>query len=307
MKRKLIFILLAFFTIVAARAQKEEFHVAQLRNPTYLKGPKLFLKPLSNNGKEDFIDVNAHLQQLFDKHTAQNEAKPNANQLTRGHLFVAAAVAEEADCVLSGSYILSKSSEVEEKDFFETNSNLTSPIPYSEWRQINKAEVQVLLNFTYPDGTSNTDTVHRLEIFENKKGKKYLSPDDLVQKCIDGFKYAYYYQFNFIEYDKKWLEFPSVKVKDKALKEAYKNSRSMIKDHDVRALGEMFKRIYETDPSDEAAICLGLCYELLGNYPEAEKYYEGRSDFHMKVRMKKNMELLHYLQQIGANITLAEL
>ena len=307
MKRKLLFILLAIFSVVAAKAQKEEFYVAQLRNPTFLKGPKLFLKPLINNGKEDFIDVNAHLQELFDKRTAQKEVKPNVNQLASGQLFVAAASAEEADCVIDGSYTLSKSAEVEEKEFIESNNNLESPIPYSEWRQINKAEVLVLLSFAYPDGNSNTDTIHQLELFENKKGKKYLSPDDLAQKCIEGFKYAYYYQFNFINYDKKWLDFPSVKVKDKTLKEAYKNSRSLIKEHDIRALGDMFKRIYETDPSDEAAICLGLCYELLGNYPEAAKYYEGRTDFHMKVRMKSNMELLHYLQQIGANITLAEL
>ncbi|MDA3942652.1 MAG: hypothetical protein PF694_03810 [Bacteroidetes bacterium] len=287
-------------------AQKEEFSVYSLKNPTLLKGSSIYFEPLENRGTKDFVDVNGRLQELFTKRTQAPVDNPNLNQLIYGGLFQAAPDPLSADVIVSGYYTAESVSAHDEVAFVESGTHIGSPIPYFEWRITNRASLDVALSFTYPDGTVAFDSVSiRLES-EQKPGKKPKPLKELEENSAKAFQNAYYYQFNFIEFDNRWIDFPSVKVKDKQLKDDYKQARSWIKDHELVKLGQLFKRIYEAEGRDEAAVCLGLCYELLGNYPAAAELFEGRSDFHIKARLKKELELYHYLQEIGANIHLVE-
>jgi len=274
-------------------AQKEEFTVYALKNATLLKGPSVYFEPLENKGTNDFVDVNESLLDLFNKRTKTPDEYTNRNQLVYGGLFQAATDPLSADVILSGYFTAESFSTRDEVAFVESGTPIGSPIPYFEWRVTNKASLDVVLSFTYPDGTVAYDSVRILKESEQKPGKKLKPLKELEESCAKAYQNAYYYQFNFIESEKRWIDFPKVKVKDKQLKDDYKQAKSWMKDHELVKLGQLFKRIYEAEGSDEAAVCLGLCYELMGNYPAAAKLFEGRSDFHIKARLKRNWNCIN--------------
>jgi hypothetical protein len=287
-------------------AQKEEFTVFSLKNTTLLRGPSIYFKPLENRGAKDFVDVNGRLQERFEKRTEPPADNPNWNQLIYGGLFQAAPDPLSANVVVSGYYTAESVSARDEVAFVESGTHIGSPIPYFEWRITNRASLDVVLSFTYQDGNVAFDSISIVKESEQKAGKKTKPLKELEESCAESFQYAFNNQFNFIDFNNRWIEFPSVKVKDKQLKDEYKQARSWMKNNEKVKLGQLFKRIYEAEGRDEAAVCLGLCYELMGNYPAAEQLFEGRSDFHIKARLKKELELFRYLQEIGANIHLVD-
>ncbi len=285
-------------------AQKEQFTVYSLKNNTLLRGPSIYFVPLENKGTKDFVDVNGRLQQLFARRTQEPSDQPNRNQLVFGGLFQAATDPHTADVIVSGHYIAQSGSERDERAFVESGTHIGSPIPYFEWRITNRATLDVVLSFTYPDGNVAYDSIRIVEESEQRAGRKPSSVKNLEESCAKTFQNAYYYQFNFIESEKRWIDFPRVRVKDRQLKEEYKQVNSWLKGNELVKLGQLYKKIYDAEGSDEAAVCLGLCYELLGNYPAAEQLLEGRSDFHIKARLRKELQLYHYLREIGAQIHL---
>jgi hypothetical protein len=287
-------------------AQKEEFTVYSLKNHTLLKGPSNYFEPLENKGTKDFVEVNGRLQELHSKRIQVPTENPNWNQLIYGGLFEAAPDPNSADVTVSGYYTAESAGMRDEVAFVESGTHIGSPIPYFEWRITNRASLDVVLSFNYSDGSTAFDSISIVKESEQKPGAKLKPLRELEASCAKAFQNSFYYQFNFIDSEKRWIEFPGIKVKDKQLKGDYKQAKSWIKDHELIKLGQLFKRIYEAEGEDEAAVCLGLCYELLGNYPAAEQLFEGRSDFHIKARLKKELELYHYLQEIGAKIHLVE-
>lgn len=307
MKHKILLLSLLIIAGLTAFAQKERFKFPALKNDTYLRGEKIHFETLKNTGQDNFIDVNEHVRALVDKVTMERTADPNSNQITSINLFRKAENSSDADCIISGEFAMKKETQLIEKQFLETSSQMGSPIPYFEQRRINQAEVFVVLFFTYRDGSQQTDTLSLVETFEERASKKYLSAEDLAVRCQKRFESAFYNHFYFIHWDEKWIEFPTVKVKDKQLKEKYKGAKELIKKHEIAELTKIYKEINASEPSDESAICLAICNELLGNYQQAAMLYEGRSDFHIKVRMKSNMELLNYLRQIGARLNLSQI
>jgi len=288
-------------------AQKEEFSIAGLKNKTLLKGPTIFFEALENRGSQEFVGVNERLQELVDKRTEAISDNPNRNRLVLGDLFTKAADKESAAVVISGYYQAGSGSDRNELALFETGANMGNPIPYFEWRITNRATLEVVLTFSYADGSMEQDSLWIDESSEQRAGRKLKSVKDLEKTVASRFENAYYDLFNFIGMESRWLDFPSVKVKDKALKAEYKEARDLIKSHDIVKLGRLYKKLYEAENTDEAAVGLGICYEILGNYPAAALLFEGRSDFHIKARLKKEIALYDYLVEIGAKINLTTL
>lgn len=288
-------------------AQKGEFYIASLKQNTLLKGPEIFFEPLENRGSTPFVDVNQRLQELVDERTKLPVESKAGNRLVLGGLFAKAAEKESAAVVISGYYQAESGSTRDEHALFETGANMGSPIPYFEWRTTNHATLLVMLTFTYADGTMKQDSLWIEEGSLQRAGRKLISVKELEEIVAKQFKNAYYYQFNFIDLEERWLDFPSVKVKDKALKAEYKEAKDLIKSYEIVKLGRLYKKLYEAENTDEAAIGLGLCYEILGNYPAAAELFEGRADFHIKARLKKEMALYDYLKEIGAKLNLITL
>jgi len=288
-------------------AQKEEFYVASLKQTTLLRGPKIYFEPLENRADDSFVDVNQSLQELVEKRTQIAAESGAGNRLVLGGLFTNATEKETADVVISGYYKAKSGSSREEYALRETGQHIGNPIPYFEWRKTNYANLLVVLTFTYADGTMQQDSLWADESDLQRAGRKLMPVSDLEEIVTKQFKKAFYYQFNFIEMERRWIDFPTVRVKDKALKAEYKAAKDLIKSYQIVELGRLYKKLYEAENTDEAAIGLGLCYEILGNYPAAAALFEGRTDFHIKARMKKEVALYDYLKEIGANLNLIEL
>lgn len=92
-----------------------------------------------------------------------------------------------------------------------------------------------------------------------------------------------------------WVDFEKLSVKDKALKEEYKNVKSLLNEGNFVEAGKIFKKIYENDPDPLAAFNLALCYEFAGNYEKAAEYYKIKFDFPSKKRMENNMVIWEML------------
>ncbi len=293
-----IAIILLATTII--EAQQADYYSYKLKNTTPLKA-KVYYNSLPNSSNNNDINVDSilydYLKHFINKEYLGTKKAKNSNVWLTSPLFSFAKTESEADVVISGSYSLDKNTEVVEKLMFETSSSYNSPIPYFEIESTNKVSLNIILNFKYSNNTL-VDTISLT--FESKRKPKYKQKtiDELVLKCANSLNHALYNEFAFIERKAHNYKFLKVKIKDKALKEEYKSAKELLKNGDIANLGNFYKRVYESANTKEAAYCLGICYELIGNYPKAQEYYKQLPDFHTKTRMKNSMKLFNYLKEI---------
>lgn len=291
--------------------QSDVFYTFFLEKEINLKAGGVFVHPLKNVGAENPIDVNSFLEKSIEKACLPlagdgNEKAGNVNAWSQMPLFWQATSPDKADVVVSGSYNIEKESDAEVFRFYETNTAISNPIPYFEVRPKNRVSAEVILQYKYADGTLVSDTLRFHEISERKKNTKLKSMEKLLAECQKALEYDFRKLFLFADYETAKFSLEKVKVSDKGLKEELKSAGDLLKGRRIADLGNLYKRIYENEPSKEAAFCLGICYELVGNYPMAAKYYKQMPEFHTIARMKKSLILFDYLQSIGAELKLEE-
>jgi hypothetical protein len=310
---KLLIAVMFLFQIATLSAQQGSFYKYSFIKETKVKGPKIFYENLENTGGNSNIDVNKiiHKRVDFFFKTYSGTEKGNIQNhvaWTRDKaLFEKVNSKADADVVIGGHYEILTHVDVEEKLFYERQSNVGGSIPYYEIRQTNTAEVNVVISYTYKDKFVDYDTIHIVKSYERKPKTKCRSIDELVAACEESLELQSYSLFKFYEVDDEWYKFVKVKTKDKGLKEELSTAKDLLVNGEIYKLGSIYKRIYEADNSNkEAAFNLAMCYELIGNYPKANEYYAKMPDFHAKVRMKDNMKLYNYLESIGANLLLKD-
>jgi len=306
--KNIITLALILLTITIAEAQQADYYSYNLENTTPLRA-KVYYNSLINISKNSDINVDSILYNYLDrfiskKYTGNTKAR-NSNIWLTSPLFSMTNNKSDADVIVSGSYSLNKNIEAVEKLMFETSSSYNTPIPYFEIESTNEANLDIILNFKYSNNTL-VDTISIAHKSKRKPGAKQKTIDELVSKCNKSLKLAFYNEFNFIERKAHNYRFPKVKIKDKTLKEEYKNAKDLLKNGDITKLGNFYKHVYEEGKTKEAAYCLGICYELIGNFPQAQEYYKQLPDFHTKTRMKNSMKLYNYLQEIGIKLQLIE-
>lgn len=164
----------------------------------------------------------------------------------------------------------------------------------------------MVFEFKYSDGNVVTDTAYKEFVSEKKDGKGLVSLDAQKGKTRKFLERELSDLTKVVGVDLIWYKFPKVKVKDKALKTEYKGAKDLLKENKIKELGKLYKKIYETTQAKEAAKCIAMCYEILGNYPKAEEYHQKMPDFATKTRMKQNMEVFNYLKEMGCELELAE-
>lgn len=313
-KLSLIITIISCFVLVSqiAIAQQGQFYQFLYKNDTKIKGSKIHFAGLKNIGNESHIDVNQMTKDNVDfftnTYSGISEKKiQNHISWTRNPMFEIVENESEADVIIGGHYKIKTHMDIEEKVFYERQSNVGAPIPYYEIRQTNKVDVEVVISYTYKDKSTDYDTITISNSYERKPKTTYKSIEDLLEKAEKSLGSKLYHTFHFYEIEYVWYKFEKVKVKDKALKEELKSANDLLANGEIMKLGNLYKRIYEADKSNlEAAFNLAMCYELIGNYPSAEVYYAMKKDFHANTRMKKNMELYNYLKNLGANIKLLD-
>jgi tetratricopeptide (TPR) repeat protein len=292
------------------QAQQENYAIFSLKHPTKLRGEKIFYKPMVNKGDKTSIQVDSILHDRFVKLTTyyfpSYEKSTNVNAWSRKPLYTAVASEAEADMVLSGHFVIKAKSEISEQKFFETSSALGSPLPYYEVRPRNELSAEVVITYTYADKSMDTDTIVVFLESERKPKAKFHSLNELSAECDRKIKAEAYPLFHFIEQDKFFFKMFKLKVKDKDLKLENDRLVDLFKEGKVEEMGKIYKRIYAADPTPECANNIAMCYEILGNYPQAEEYYKQMPDFHTKMRMKPTMELYNYMLEIGLKPVLTE-
>ncbi|MFW6249052.1 MAG: hypothetical protein ACOC4J_04705, partial [Bacteroidota bacterium] len=207
---------------------------------------------------------------------------------------------------LSGEYVYNNNSEVIEKKFLERSTSYASRVPYFEIRVKNSADLNLVFHFTYKDGTSATDTVKHEEFSETSDKGEVKSQVVLEENTLKEVRNTLYHYTNIIDYENYWVKMPKIKIKDKELKSQYKGMSKYLKERKVRELGAFYMKLYEDKQSQELAQCIGICYELIGNYEKAEQYYKGLNDFATNIRMKDQIELDNYIRDLGVNIPVEE-
>ncbi|MFA5420111.1 MAG: hypothetical protein WC341_16785 [Bacteroidales bacterium] len=311
MKIKYIVAISLIFTMlgnISLQAQKVEYYTYQLKHPIKLKAGKVFFNPLKNAGEETSIDVNGFVQEAMDKLYKPVGGSSDKNPIAwaKSPWFLKADNASGAAVVLGGSYSIQAVTQVEQYQFYETSSLISNPIPYFEVRPKNIVNAEVILNYQYADKTMDYDTIRYSDASERKAGRKLEGLSEMVASCGKSLNSDISSLFRWIDYEKSSYQLEKVKISDKALKEEFKQAGELLKNQEVIQLGNLCKRIYKNSPSKEAAFNLGICYELVGNYPQATELYKQMPDFHTIARMKKSLLFFDYIHELGVETELVD-
>ncbi len=203
----------------------------------------------------------------------------------------------DADYTISGEYFYTSGTVVGETVYKEKTA--VHPIPYFVTAKEHRADIDVIFTFKYKDGTVQKDTLsdHRKSV--EKPGKSYYSTEklelqlrDMILAKVSGYK-------SLVDYKEVAINFPKIKIKNKALKAEYDGIKPLLKEGEYTQAGAIVKKIYEAEKTPELSQAVGICYELVGNYDKAAEYYKAMPDFHIKVRMKNNIAVLDYAKSIG--------
>ncbi len=297
MKRLLFLLMLSVPALCAPgqiRMTSYSLDAEKLQNSPF-KSSAYFLQSFENAG--DTPDP--LLEQMIDRYWRQQVDDPQISWLVRSWCCPVETESEAA-VLISGSYVYSYGTDAHETVYRESVSAGSPTIPYFTSEKTNYADLMVILNFSYTDGSpAVSDTLHLRKESVLKPGKSYFKVDQLVKQLEDETRSAIGgYRF-FVDRKTALLNLPSVKIKDKALREDYKSLKSLLQEGEYMEAGKLARKLYQAEQIPELSVALGMCYELVGNFPKAQEYYAAKPDFHIKVRMKKNMEMLEAAQRLG--------
>lgn len=291
--RYILILLVCHLVSIVAIAQSVEVRKYYLESGYETYKPmrhKFYLKSFVNKGSEKHEHTEQYIQKYFKDGSLCNEAT-NEIWLHQG-LFCAVANESEADVVISGIYKYTSGATVFEKRMTEKSETIR--LPYFEDLTKNAAELTIVMSFSYKDGTPLvTDTI---EITKASEKKSLGELEEDIDKAV---KYKIAYYRDAVEVKNQYINLPKVKIKDKALKEEFATVKGLLKDGELVQAGTICKKVHNIVNSPASSVMLGICYELVGNYPKANEYYKAQPDFHIKARMNKSMKLLEYAKSIG--------
>ena len=285
-------ILLAFCSILSFMV----FGQATTANQKYLKPDakpcelrhSFYLKSFTNGGG---IEVSGIEQQVKD----YLKTKPQENKLWYQQPFYVLTENEaDAQVIISATYFMKNTVTEETKKVYKKE------MPYAVYFKEHTSAAEVIAKFEYTDGTpTKIDTIEIEHVSKELPWKSFSTVAEIEEKTKQSLAYAIKKEKVDAENKEVRIIFPKVKIKDKALKEEYDNLQSLLKNNQFIEAGQLCKKVYESAKSPEASAALGLCYELVGNYPKAEELIKPLKDFHMISRMRKNMKLLEFARSIG--------
>jgi len=300
MKSKYLIILWIFLAVNIIKAQQTVQHIPvfdeeKAQNSIFTKGD-YYLESINCVDEEK----NDQVEEIINKVFAYSEEKlsvDNANWVF-DKWVKSLAFKGEAKSFLNVDYSYSRGSKVTEVRQKEKSGN--PRLPYFVVTKVNFVELEVVLTLDYADGSPTVyDTIYYEKQSKIIPGKKYYTIEALDEYAMMNLSNALNGQLDFVKSKEVQFVFPKVKIKDKELKAAYKQVKDLLKDGQLKEAGKIAKQVYEAEKKPEQAQALGLCYELVGNYPKAAEMFKIQSDFHINVRMKKDMRMLEFAESIG--------
>ncbi len=202
----------------------------------------------------------------------------------------------EAQLAISAEYKINETvSEIDKKVY-------KKEMPYVVYFDKHTSSAEVIVHYDYSDGTPSViDTVKIEHVSRELPWKSFKTVSEIEEATQKSLLNAISVESVPIQSREVRIIFPKVKIKDKVLKEEYSNIQKLLKTNQFVKAGQLCKRIYQSKSSPEASAALGLCYELVGNYPKAEEYIKPLKDFHMLSRIRKHMKLVEFANSIGYN------
>lgn len=304
MKKTLLFLSLILFCAVSMA--QEIFAPAFKMTDEPLLRPKVYLEPASVTGENIPFDIDSLLKSRIVSGDWVNVPKGKGLHMDKHwrsmKIYSLVDSKEEADVVVQPSMTYAAKSEQVDTWLHEFKGRAGVKIPFKEVRATNSMDVNVVLNFSYKDNSTATDTLtyHRKSVL--KKGSKLISIDEMNEKLVSSLSLKLYYLRHFAECNMVRYRFPKLKVKSKELKEALKTVPTLLKEAKLSEAATIYRSIIDKEPSPEAHLCLGMCYEMAGDFVKAEIEYKHKIDFYIKTRMKANMQVYNCLQSWGIKL-----
>jgi tetratricopeptide (TPR) repeat protein len=241
---------------------------------------------------------------------AYNHSLPNYNPWMRTNLYTTTDNKDEAKYVISGGYTITtdQSKSYNEKNAAETKDS----IPYVYYEFTAKSSANITGNVIITDtetGAEVANVPYSKELSdEDKKVMQHASvksPDSFVSTLSDYFVQAFRYRFSAVKATYKY-DFPKIKPEDKELRKDFRKYRGDLKDlakeGKLKELYSMYLEIQQKEDSPEVNECIGMCYEILGNYTQAKSYYDKSNSMDSKSRIAEQMNVQKQLRDLGIEV-----
>lgn len=246
----------------------------------------IYFDGFTNSGDAEFDDCTKAFQEVFTKQYSW----PN-------NMYNVVESKDEADIVVSGSYKFTPDEIMEIKEKLKTESGTRFPLKYTvnSYRQVNRVDFTLDIKVSDIAGKELesyqlNDSIVSKASSEVKLPRIGFSIEQLKEKMLKRTPNTIHNRY-YIRKSEVWVKFMKVKIKDKALKEEFQLVKDYLNDGDFMAAGKIYKKIYESGKSPEAAFNTAMCYEFVGDYAKAAEFYKIKFDFASKLRMKENMNI----------------
>jgi len=301
-------------------AQKLETYKLQMPELILEKGGPIYVMPLIDNTTEE---INNSLSTNFQKEMNQgllaeglayNTKLPSFNPWMKTNLYSTTENEADAKYIISGDYGFSTNyvKSYNEKSGAESSDSL--PFVYYEF--VEKSTGKVAGNVVVTDvetGNEVTKIPFNKELTdEDKKIMQHASvktPTSFIPELSNYFTNAFKYQFSAVKASYEY-DFPKIKPENKDLRKAFRQYKRDLKDlADAGKLNElyaMYLEIQQKEDSPEVNECIGMCYEMLGNYSKAKSYYDKCDNSESKNRIVEQINVQNQLKALGFTIEESE-
>ncbi|WP_421919136.1 tetratricopeptide repeat protein [Marinifilum sp.] len=308
--RKIITILSLILFAGVSMAQ-EVFAPAFKMTKEPMLGAKIYLEPSIITGDKLPFDLDSLLQSNLKSGHWVNMPSGKALRMDKHWRYMKfyslVDHKAEADVVIKPSLNYVAQSEMVDKRLCEFKGRGGVKIPFKEIRATNSLNATLLLQITRKNKSAITDTIVFHAKSELKKGKRLIPITEMNERFVKYICLQLYDLNHFAKCEMFRFRFPKVKVKDKDLKDALKTVQSLLNEAKLSEVANIYRKIIERQSSPEAHLCLGMCYEIAGDYQKAQEEYKHKADFHIKTRMKYNMQVYNYFKSIGIRLLAIEI
>lgn len=309
--KHILLILSILIATISLKAQDIVVPALQLTQKCNI-GPKIFIKKI---GADPLFDIEKFIAKSIKQSPIKRNKKSQAlvnrqikmpNHWINQSFFQIVDSENEADVILTAKTVdFNNKKEVTEKWFREDKMENRHSLPFKEI--VNKQTItgDYIITLSYKSNETISDTIHLNVSKRQNIQKKPINSRSIKSRAQSQISQELnkLLTWKFLVSKPTRIIFPKVKIKDKVLKAEYKTLSKKIKEGKIEEVANFYRKVLDLKPTPEAHYCLGICYEVVGDYDNAMKEYKHKFDFHTKIRMKKQLEVYNHLKELGCDLT----
>lgn len=297
----------------------QKFNAYTLELPNYIlkKGGPIYVSELTDISETEIGNSlstsfqSAMIHGIQAEGLATNHNIKDFNPWFITNLYSTTDSIDKANYVITGEYnfTTNHTKSYTEETGVETTDSL--PFVYYKFNEKSTATVSGKIIITDSETGNEIATIpySTEKIDEDTKTMKQASvkdPMSFISALTNDFTHNYRYQLSAVKLVREY-EFPKIKAENKDLKKEFRQNRRDLKDMaDEQKLKDMFSKyieIQQKEDSPEVNECIGMCYEILGNYSKAKTYYETAKSQESLNRINKQINIKNTLSNLGIETT----